>query len=781
MKIVRFNANMKKLVLFLFFTVLTSAINAQVGMGEWRMFPSPNIVKDVVAGNGNVYGLLETGILEYDETAHEQTLWTAANFLSAVRTTAIAYDASNNILVVGYQNGNIDLIQKNSVYNIPAIYNAQINGNKEINDIEIEGNEAYISTGVGIVVLDINKREIKDTYNPSSDNEEYIDVTFSQDSIYVLTKTQLFVGSKANQFLADPSQWTINTLVPQYDSVGYYQNVVSFSGNLFLSFRNTTVGNSDTIFKISNLTRSVFMDDFTCRDIQKDGNKLIVSRWGAISVYDNALTPETTIFQYKNGGSIIPNGACFENGIYYIADNNNGLVQAKNSWNSEKISFPGPRYNSAYRVKWTDGRLSIACGGMDGKVPTFSKDGGSTEKEGKWLSTSVYTSPTLNGSDTWDFLSTAIDPTNSDIVAYGTNSAVPLIITNKGTVVDTFGFSNSLLEKNSSGWARISDMCYDDDGNLWMLNSGGNNPLKVLTKDGQWYQFDLGNSAKNKYTGRIIIDQNNVKWLCLEGLGIIAFDNGDNIADKSDDKYKVFTTAVNYGNLPSNVVQAIAADIDNNIWIGTPEGMRILYNTDDIMDASPGDYDFQKLLIQYGANVEIVLGYTNITALQVDGGNRKWIGTSTAGVFLLSPDGMEVDKKFTTDNSPLLDNSILDIGLDRSTGITYFVTSKGLIAYRSDASQGDQEYTNVKVFPNPVRPDYYGPITIQGIAYNSDVRITDVSGRLVYHTTSNGGTATWNGQTLTGERAATGVYLIWTSINDHDVKGRKVGKVVFIH
>jgi hypothetical protein len=173
-----------------------------------------------------------------------------------------------------------------------------------------------------------------------------------------------------------------------------------------------------------------------------------------------------------------------------------------------------------------------------------------------------------------------------------------------------------------------------------------------------------------------------------------------------------------------------------------------------------------------------MLGTTNITDIEVDGGNRKWFGTANSGVILLSADGLEVIKQFTTDNSPLISNNIIDLEINQTTGELFIITDKGLISYRSDASYEDPEYSDVKVFPNPVRPEYDGLITIQGIRYDSDVKVTDVSGNLVYKTTSNGGTAVWNGRTLSGDKVATGVYLIWTSVNEG--KGRQVGKVLVV-
>jgi ligand-binding sensor domain-containing protein len=174
-----------------------------------------------------------------------------------------------------------------------------------------------------------------------------------------------------------------------------------------------------------------------------------------------------------------------------------------------------------------------------------------------------------------------------------------------------------------------------------------------------------------------------------------------------------------------------------------------------------------------------VLGKTHITDIEVDGGNRKWMGTANGGIILLSPDGSEILEQYTTDNSPIISNIIYDLQLNQETGELYILTDKGLVSYRTNATYEDPEYASVVVFPNPVKPNYFGPVTIQGIRYDSDVKVTDVAGNLIYRTTSNGGTATWNVQNLNGEKVPTGVYFIWTATN-FDGRDRKVAKVMVI-
>lgn len=766
----------------LIITLSISILNfAQVGMDQWRMHISPNKALDVVKGDAAIFAIMENGLLEYNLEAGEQSTWTVANYLSDVSPSALAYDEQSKNLIIGYSNGNLDLIKNNTVYNLPAIVQSTVNGIKRINRIIVHENLAYLATGVGIVVVNLNKREIKDTYHPSSNEKEFLDIEIFQNSIYTLTQGEVFVGSLNNPFLADPGQWQKMQNVNDYTSTGAYNSIERFNDNLFLGY-NHEFYNGDTLFQIENNQTEVFLDEIEINGLNGFEDKFFVSISGGVFSYDSTLTLQENIFQYEEGVFPDPQNACFVNGYYYIADISLGLVKALNAYSVDFIDFNGPRYNTAYRAKWKNGKLSIACGGFSGKSPLFSTDGGASMENEKWVSTAIPYQEMLNGAEAWDFISTAINPKNTDEVAYGSYSGIPMVITKEGLVTDTFSIHNSIIEETgTTGWGYIADMDYDSDGNLWMINANANKPLKVRAENGIWYEFNTSSAIKNKIPERLIIDNNGIKWVSVGGAGIMAFDEGESIEDASDDRYKLLTTGENNGNLPSSRVEALAEDFDGNLWIGTPDGMRVLYNASGIFDAAPGQYDAQKLLIQYGEFVEIVLGTTHITSIAIDGGNRKWIGTASSGVFLLSPDGLEVERNFTTNNSALLSNSILDITINQSNGEVFFVTEDGLISYRSDASKGSLAYDNVNVFPNPVHPEYSGLVTIQGIAYNSDVKITDVSGKLVYQTTSNGGTAVWDGKTMDGNRAATGVYLIWTSVDDEETKGRKVGKVVFIN
>jgi hypothetical protein len=284
--------------------------------------------------------------------------------------------------------------------------------------------------------------------------------------------------------------------------------------------------------------------------------------------------------------------------------------------------------------------------------------------------------------------------------------------------------------------------------------------------------------ARNKYTTRMVLDKNDNIWFATETNGLFGYNYSKTFDNAGDDQRINLTSGDYSGALPSENVTALAVDLDGELWIGTDAGFAVLYNTSGAFTALSGDYNAQRIKVRFEGNVEYMLGSTHITDIEVDGGNRKWMATSGAGLVLLSADGSEIVQQFTKENSDLISNNVYDLKINQETGELFIITDLGLVSFRSDATQDDADYSSTKVFPNPVRPGYEGLITIQGIRYDSDVKVTDVAGNLVFKTTSNGGTATWDGKRVDGSAVDSGVYLIWTATNEGT--SRKVGKVVVV-
>src|SRR5690554_2202754 len=291
----------------------------QLGMGEWRMHISPNSAIDVVGGKGAVYAIMENGMLEYDLEEGEKSIWTVANYLSDVSPSAIAYDKGSANLLVGYENGNLDIINKNAVYNLPAIVQSTVNGLKKINRIVIKDGFAYLATWVGIVVVNLSKKEIRDTYNPSYTEKNYLDLVFFQDSIYVLTDDGVYVGDANNSFLADAGQWKMMPNVKDYSSSGAYNELEVFGDKLFLAFDHEFYG-GDTLFQIINGVPTVFLDEYEINGLDGEQESFLVSIAGSVLNFDQSLTQIDNIYQYKNGGFPDPQHVCIVGSDYFIAD-----------------------------------------------------------------------------------------------------------------------------------------------------------------------------------------------------------------------------------------------------------------------------------------------------------------------------------------------------------------------------------------------------------------------------------------------------------------------------
>jgi ligand-binding sensor domain-containing protein len=304
------------------------------------------------------------------------------------------------------------------------------------------------------------------------------------------------------------------------------------------------------------------------------------------------------------------------------------------------------------------------------------------------------------------------------------------------------------------------------------------NILSVFQTDGQWKSFELKGGANNPYVGKVIVTQNNDKWVITgRGQSIFVLNSTGDVAKEqkitayfSNGKEEVYTEMSDAG--------AIAEDKNGEIWVGTNGGVAVFTNPSAIWENGTM-YATRPGLNLNDSFYHPLLEKESITAIIVDGANRKWIGTKHSGVFLISEDGENELEHFTTENSPLPANDITDIAINQKSGEVFIATGSGLISYMGEATEGTDNFNEVYVYPNPVRESYDGPIVVKGLLENTDVKITDISGNLVFKTTSLGGQAIWDGKTLNGNRCKTGVYLVF--MNDDTGETTKVTKLLFIH
>jgi ligand-binding sensor domain-containing protein len=326
-------------------------------------------------------------------------------------------------------------------------------------------------------------------------------------------------------------------------------------------------------------------------------------------------------------------------------------------------------------------------------------------------------------------------------------------------------------------YCRIAGVDFDNENNLWVTNSSVPNPISVRKTDGKWKSFHFEGVISNILLSEIIVTGNNHKWVILpNGNGLFVFDNMGTIDNENDDQYKKLSIIDENGKIITNRTYSLVEDLTGDIWVGTDQGVVVYYNPENIFDDE--SFHANRVVLTIGDATDYLLKTEVINSIAVDGANRKWIGTEGSGVYLVSKDGTEEINHFTEDNSPLLSNKIVDIGINHESGEVFFATEKGLISYRGSATMGNDEFKDVYVYPNPVRENYEGDITIRGLVSDVNVKITDISGNIVYETTAEGGQATWDGKNFDGRRPSTGVYLVFCT-NDDGSKTH-ITKLLFI-
>jgi hypothetical protein len=399
---------------------------------------------------------------------------------------------------------------------------------------------------------------------------------------------------------------------------------------------------------------------------------------------------------------------------------------------------------------------------------TFTIDGVSIYSNKEW-SIIKGNQGTVDLDSMYDALNVIVDPVNPKRAYVSTFSNGVIEFYNKKPLT-VYGLNNSSLQAITTGRNNVwtNGMAFDKDNNLWVTNVGVDVPLSVKMTNGTWKSFNFSSILGKPYVFQLLIDKNDQKWFIIPGGGgLVVFKGG--ISDvPTAANTKLLTVTEGKGNLPSPAVFSFAEDLDGEIWIGTDQGVAVFYNPESMFSGQ--NYDAQTIKLEQDGNVQLLLQTETVTAIAVDDGNRKWIGTANSGVYLMSADGTKQIQHFDEKNSPLFSNNIKSIAIDHKTGEIFFGTAKGIISYRGDAIEGLENFTDVYAFPNPVKDNFTGPIVIKGLVNNTIVKITDISGSIVSELTSLGGQAIWDAKNFKGEKVSTGVYMVFCTNQDGSQK-----------
>jgi len=746
--------------LFLGLLMLGTYLSAQsLKVGEWRDHLSYKTATDVCQVGEKIYVSTDKALFVYDPSDHSVERVNTLNRLSDSGVSSIA--SSENKLIVAYENGNIDLIQEGKTTNIPDLKRAALIGDKRINQISILDQTAYLSCGFGIVDLNLEKKEIRATYfiGPQGTHLNVIATSVVNNKIYAASESAIYSAEMKNGNLADFNVWEkVETPSPLKISL-----MAPFNELLFVNFQGPSY-NTDSLYSFDGANWALFDADNSNVSIKSSEAQIVVGRRFGISVFDNQLNQSDYLSSNDFGGLKTDFNAClFKEGKYWIADQHQGLLFAEKG-NTEIILPEGPDYSEVTQIKNLGDEIWLAHGAV------------SENWDPTWQKREV----SILRSDDWSTSTDLVAMGLQDLVAVNQNKGQTYVSSwqrglakiSDGRVDVIYDETNSSLQKRAvyEDWMEIGDIQFDSEGNLWCTNSQTREPLSVMDTKGKWESFSLGNGiSEHQDLLKLMIDKNNRKWVQLRNNGLVVFDE-----KRSGTKARKLTNGEQNGNLASDGVFSIVEDLKGNIWVGTDNGVSVFYNAEDIFEGE----NASKIKVTSEGHTTYLLDGQQINDIAVDGGNRKWFALNNNGVIVTSENGTEQIHHFTTGNSPLFSNKVFDVEINDATGEVFFATEKGLISFRAEATKGQRSFSEVLVFPNPVKPDYEGVITIKGLIADAIVKITDISGNLIYETVALGGQATWDGKSFYGEKAHTGVYLVFCS--DEDGNTTHVTKLLFV-
>jgi hypothetical protein len=429
-----------------------------------------------------------------------------------------------------------------------------------------------------------------------------------------------------------------------------------------------------------------------------------------------------------------------------------------------KINPGGPISANVFSMTAADNYVWVAPGGYTSTwAPLFLNYGAYRYYDWDWSNFNSTTSDGFIGIR--DIVTVAVNPSNLSQAYLGVfRNEVGLLEMNGSDVIEQYTTENSELQEwEAANAIAVVGTGFDSRGSLWSLCSGAEKLLAEKKSDGSWASYSLGGSASGVDCSDLLVDSYDQKWILFRQKNNNPAAAVYNESNPPGDQLRLLQTAAGAGNIPGTTVFSIAQDLDGEVWVGTDEGIGIFYNPSTILTSS--DYDCVRPLVNFDGYVQYLLETEVITAIAVDGDNRKWIGTERSGVFLLSADGTEQLQHFTEDNSPLFANQIIAIAITYD-GEVFVATSSGIMSYKGSASEPNETFSDVYAYPNPVKDGYDGWIAVKGLVQDSDIKITDINGTLIYSTRSEGGQAVWNGQNFDGRKASPGVYLVFASNED---------------
>lgn len=758
----------------LFIVCLSQNIFGQIDYSEnWSDFYSYNNVKDFIKVGTNTYAIVDNAVFVYDETTGSSEKFSSVNGLSGETTSSLYFNETYQRLVIGYENGLIEVVHENGEITIsPDITNFPLSTERSINHIVEYDDTLYLATAFAIVEYDIENLTFGDTFFIGDQSTElYVNKLAIKDGfLYAATENGIFEGDLSDPNLIDFNNWN-NYFTNNFSAITNFNNRLFVgSGRDFYEFDPGSPLN-----RVQRLASNIF-------NITSSETNLSIAVERRAYIYDDQIQFIAEIISDSNSDYYFKlNTAFVENNQVFLGTQEFGILTTTiNSLESYfEIHPDGPNSNAAFSINANQSNLWIVYGKYSNSyAPLNNKYGYSHFNGENWINIPYNPEFPAKG-----LVNITYDPVHENKVylsswAAGGNqtpdeSGGMLIVENDEPLIYWTRLNSDLEDAvpNSPTYhsTRINGSTFDREGNLWIANAWVDNMLKRYSPSGQWSSFDLSDILTTGARGlnELVIDKSNTKWIGTRRNGVLIY-------NENGDRKKALTTEVTKGSLPHLNVRTVVADNSNRIWLGTQAGLVVYYNAGGVFDAEI--YDAEPIIILDDGIPKKLLGDQPVNSIAVDGADNKWFGTDGGGIVQTTPNGREILNIFNSTNSPLPSNTIVKISVDESTGVVYFATDKGIVAYNSNIASYGEELGEVYAYPNPVLRQH-DEVTIDGregehLPLGTNVKILDSAGYLVYETNVvegqelQGGKVVWDKRNLAGRKVASGVYIVLLTNED---------------
>lgn len=710
-------------------------------VGSWKEHYTYLAANKMCEWNGEWVVATPEGLMCYSLSDGTIRLISSLTGLTEKGIVDIGFDAQTQSLIVAYSNGALDILCNDKIFSIKDIKTFGV-GSNVLKGIFI-GTKIYAYGSFGIAVVDVFRREIRDNFWPLDpiDSKGILSLQEYEGRLYATIPNALYSIDAQSALMSDPSAWKL-----EFGGSGISCMLATVSG-LFVAVDKTD-GTSLLRKYQSGQWSDYYTSDIKYLTLSETPDAVWAmgdSKMQRVHKVSAFLMNEWTSYG-KNWPGFAPRMLLEKNRKRWIADSQLGLIVWDNDF--ERVRPIRPDVLNRLGVDAGAGSLWILGSGQLAKIG-----------QNVWQNT--YDRSINNA------VCIKKNPIEDDGFVLGTNN---------GKLIKWTGLSWDSLR---IGAGNISSLQYDKWNNLWGIRSAADGPIFV-ERDGQVVRLDISSLA-NKNAAEMHVDTYGIVWALFPNVGVLAIQaTGTSIGNKLPEvdnlRYRL-VSAAEMG-ISGFKIRSIASDQDGVLWLGTTGGVFAVYNAANVFT---GTMNANRVLVKTSIEGQgAYLLETEVVAdVLIDGANRKWFATEASGLYLQSANGANSILHFTPENSPLPSQNVQKLCIEPQSGEVFVFTDAGALSYMPDASDAAQTFAQAKVYPNPVRPEYSGIITVSGLKENTKIRVTDIAGDLCAEGVSNGGIWVWDGKTFHGKRPSTGVYLFFLS--DEAGQETKILKLLFVH